>query len=98
MSITAGLPKVAVAHRPDWRHDTGRLTRRDMAWRAGWPGLAGIGARLGDQRLELLGLLGAQLHHVLLDRNLLLGHKSSPSPPRSNRDSQNRHTFNGAGG
>jgi hypothetical protein len=33
-----------------------------------------------NQSFEPLALLGAQLHHVLLDRNLLLRHESSPSP------------------
>src|SRR5271169_6126604 len=28
---------------------------------------------------EPIALLGAQLHHVLLDRNILLGHESPPS-------------------
>ena len=32
-----------------------------------------------NQRFEPLALRGAQLHHVLLDLNLLLGHESPPS-------------------
>src|ERR1019366_7615621 len=32
------------------------------------------------QSLESLALLGAQLHHVLLDRNLFPDHESPPSP------------------
>src|SRR5271169_5479769 len=39
---------------------------------------AGVLAR-ANHGFEPIALLGAQLHHVLLDRNILLGHESPPS-------------------
>src|SRR5271157_1034351 len=50
-----------------------------------------------DHRLQPFALLGAQLHHIFLDRNLPARHESPPSPHRRDRDSEKHCRFNDAG-
>jgi hypothetical protein len=49
-----------------------------------------------EQNFEPLALLGAQVHHVFLDRNLSSGHESPPSLHDGARDSEKHHTFKDA--
>jgi len=50
-----------------------------------------------DPRLQPFALLGAQLHHIFLVRNLPALHESPLSRHRRDRDSEKHHRFNDAG-
>src|SRR5271166_1537498 len=50
-----------------------------------------------DHRLQPFALLGAQLHHIFLDRDLPARHESPPPPHRRDRDSEKHCRFNDAG-
>jgi len=90
--LVSSATEIALSLHPSPASDTSAFKRI----RAFVSDCAGCLARTGH-RLQPIALLGAQPHHILLDRCNLLGrHESPPSPHRGDRDSEKHRTFNDA--
>ena len=91
LMLVSSAAAIALSLQPSPASDTS-LFRRMRALVSNCAGLSPARTRA----FEPLALLGAQPHHIPLDRDLFARHELPPSPHRGDRDSEKHHTFNDA--
>src|SRR5208282_1790918 len=92
LMLVSNAAEIALSPQPSPASDTSAFNRmRRLRQR-----LCRMLAR-ADHRLQPFALLGAQLPHIFLDRDLPARHESPPSPHRRDRDSEKHCRFNDAG-